>query len=74
MEIVAMGLGDWIDRYELQAIASDSYTTNLIMVDRFSELPNFVNSMKSMLCNGRTYPDFRRAMFNGQYFRCQRVL
>lgn len=53
MEIVAMGLGDWIDQYELQAIASDSYKNNLVMVDRFTELPSYVNSMKAMLCNGK---------------------
>ena len=52
MEIVALGLGDWIDRYELQAIASDSYRTNLIYIDDYRDLPNFVDQLKGMLCNG----------------------
>lgn len=51
MEIVALGLGDWIDKYELQAIASDSYTNNLIMVENFNDLTNIVDSMKTFLCN-----------------------
>ena len=58
MEIVTMGLGNWIDSSELRAIASDSYSSNLIMVDRFSNLPDYVESVKAMLCNGKLIPSW----------------
>ena len=51
MTIITMGLGDWIDEYELKAISSDSYEKNLIMVPRFDRLRDFVERMRNMLCN-----------------------
>ena len=52
MDIIALGLGNWIDRYELQAIASDKYSVNLIYVEQFSALASYVDRLKRMLCNG----------------------
>lgn len=52
MEILTLGLGDWVDQYELRAITSDSYSATLINIPDYNLLPDYVNRLKMMLCNG----------------------
>jgi hypothetical protein len=54
MQILAIGLGDWVDKYELQALASDSYDSTLFLVPVYTQLVGFVNDFKAILCNGES--------------------
>lgn len=53
MEILAIGLGDWVDEYELRALASDNYKAKLKLIQKYSMLADFVQEFKETLCNGK---------------------
>ncbi|ELT89682.1 hypothetical protein CAPTEDRAFT_104247, partial [Capitella teleta] len=52
--LITMGLGNWVDTFELKALASDSYKQNLILVERWNQLDSFIDVLRDMLCNSRS--------------------
>lgn len=53
IHIISVGLGTWINQYELQSIASDPYSKNYIQVDDVNTFSNqaTVMNLKALLCN-----------------------
>lgn len=50
-----VGIGTWIDEYELRGIASDPWEANYIPVANkqdFSNSDSLVRNVKALLCNG----------------------
>lgn len=51
IHIITMALGGWLDEYELRAIASDPWKTNLIEVTSYQLLPDFIDQIRNLVCN-----------------------
>ena len=51
VHIIAMGVGDDVDRYELLAIASHPDAKTLIAVENYDRLEEFVESLSDQLCS-----------------------
>jgi len=50
--VVTIGIGTYLDRYELSAIASYPYTKNMFTVDTVRNLSIFIDPVKRIICGG----------------------
>lgn len=51
IHMVAVGVGRWLDVYELYAIASYPSSTNVIEVPDIDDLPYWKNELEVLVCN-----------------------
>lgn len=51
VHIMTVGIGSWLDIYELQAIASYPYQENVIKASNFSDLQRFLNILRDAVCD-----------------------
>ena len=58
-----MGIGDWVDKYELMAIAS--YPKQLIEVANYASLANYVTRTQDLICGSECE---RRIYFSFSFF------
>ena len=52
MAILVLGVGDWIDTYELMSIASDPHEDTLFYVSNFDQLGDKLSDLSRLLCEG----------------------
>ena len=50
--LVTIGVGTYLDRYELSAVASYPYTDNMFVVNTVRRLSNFTEPVKRIICGG----------------------
>lgn len=55
IQILVVGVGQWIDKYELQTLASDQYVHNIIYAP-YPEgiILDHLDEMTNKICNGIT--------------------
>ena len=53
IHILTVGIGDWVDKYELYSIASHPYQSNAIEVPSFDQLGSFSQRIKDIICNSK---------------------
>lgn len=51
IHFIVLGIGNWLDEYELQSLASYSYTQNLIQISSFDDLPSVRTRLRDLICN-----------------------
>lgn len=49
--VISVGIGNWLDRYELRAIASYPTELNLINVENFDSITNIRSAIRDAVCN-----------------------
>ena len=52
--VVAIGVGDWTQIYELQTIASHPYEQHLMSVKNYRSLDTIMGVITDIVCNGRS--------------------
>jgi len=52
-KVIAVGIGDSIDRDELNIIASEPVDTNVVLVPQFQNLPEVKQLLQEASCTGR---------------------
>jgi len=50
--LVTIGVGTYLDRYELSAVASYPYTKNMFITDTATNLSDFIDPVKRIICGG----------------------
>lgn len=50
LHFIVLGIGSWLDMYELQSLASYSHKDNLILVDKYENLPSFKTRLRDLIC------------------------
>ena len=50
--LVTIGVGTYLDRYELSAVASYPYTKNMFITNTVRHLSNFTDRVKRIICGG----------------------
>ena len=50
--IVTIGIGTYLDRYELSAVASHPYTANMFTINTVRNVSIFIDSVKRIICGG----------------------
>jgi len=50
--LVTIGVGTYLDRYELSAVASYPYTDNMFITNTVRNLSNFTDPVRSIICGG----------------------
>lgn len=50
--VVVLAVGQWIDRLELNNMASYPYSENSIVVSQYSQLPSIKSRLSDIACNG----------------------
>jgi len=50
--LVTIGVGTYLDRYELSAVASYPYTKNMFITNTVRHLSNFTDPVKRIICGG----------------------
>ena len=53
IHIISVGVGNWIDRYELEIMASHPFEINMIHVDSFDALSTIVYVLRDALCDSK---------------------
>lgn len=51
IHIITLGVGKWIDEFELMSIASHPWQSHLWGVDNFRDLDDFVDDTRDAICN-----------------------
>ena len=51
--LLNLGVGDWVDKMELQVLSSYPATSNYIQVDDFQALETIVEKMADIICNSK---------------------
>lgn len=54
IHVMAIGIGNWVDVYELNAMSSYPYSNNIITVNRFSDLTSIKLQLRNMICESET--------------------
>ena len=50
--VVTIGVGTYLDRYELSAVASYPYTNNIFIINTVRNLTVFIDHVKHIICGG----------------------
>jgi len=50
--VVTIGVGTYLDRYELSAVASYPYTKNMFITNTARNVTVFVDPVKRIICGG----------------------
>ena len=50
--VVTIGIGTYLDRYELSAVASFPYTANMFVINTVRNLSIFIDPVKRIICGG----------------------
>jgi len=50
LHFIVLGIGTWLDLYELQSLASYSYEQNLIQVNSYDDLPSVRTRLRDLIC------------------------
>ena len=66
VHVMSVAIGNWLNIYELQAIASYPVDRNLIRVNNFDALNNIVFTIKDAVCDSKCVP---LTIFSSQ-FKC----
>jgi len=69
-KVVALGIGDQVDQYELRDIASSPHDRNVILVQDFSSLPLVEEQLRNESCRGMVRPVKRIDKAFSLAFRC----
>ena len=54
VHIMTVGIGSWLDVYELQAMASYPYQENMIEVGNFTDLQRFLYTFRDAVCDSKS--------------------
>ena len=64
VHVMTVGIGSWLDIFELQAMASYPYQDNMIMVGNFTDLERFLFTFRDAVCDSMyLYFSFRNSTF-----------
>ena len=55
VHIIAISVGGWINKRELDTIASWPASANSINVDNFEDLIDIISDMRDMVCNSKYF-------------------
>lgn len=55
IHMVAVGVGGWLDVYELNAIASYPSNTNIIEIPDIDDLPFWKDTLEVLVCNSKCH-------------------
>ena len=50
---MAVGIGDWLDKYELYTIATHPYQTNVILIPKYDDLSTISQRLEDSICNSK---------------------
>jgi collagen type VI alpha len=53
IQIVSVGVGNWINVYELNAIASYPFQTHYLNISNYQNLTSHFNEFFALICNGK---------------------
>jgi hypothetical protein len=53
VHIMTVGIGSWLDIFELQAVASYPYQENMIMAGNFTDLQRFLTTLVDAVCDSK---------------------
>jgi len=62
-KVIALGIGGIIDQSELEGIATDPDSRNVILVDNFESLVNVEDELRDATCKGTTLCLKKRGKF-----------
>ncbi len=51
--VISIGIGNWLDEYELEAIASYPTSVNMIRIESFNAINNIVTTIKDAVCDSK---------------------
>ena len=55
IHLIVIAAGSWVDESEVQAVASHPYQRNLIRPESYRDMINYVDEVKNMICNSKSY-------------------
>ena len=53
VHLISVGIGNWLDKYELRSIASYPTELNLISVENFNSISTIRGTIKDAVCNSK---------------------
>ena len=65
---MSVGIGNWLDLYELEMMASYPTERNMIRVQNFDSLNSIVNTIRDAACDSKHYKREKLNISSGRYF------